>query len=162
MAASSDSVVNHVSKIRAQFPEADRAELEHYENAGTTADPAYQKLLFDKLYKVFVCRLDPWPDPLQRSLDGLNQHIYNTIQGRNEFEVTGVMKGWDRWADLPKIKVPTLTIGARYDEMDPEDMRKMATLMPKGQSWISETGSHLAMYDDQHNYFNALLKFLKA
>lgn len=69
---------------------------------------------------------------------------------------------WDRWADLPKIKVPTLTMGARYDEMDPDDMRKMATLMPKGQSWISETGSHFAMYDDQQNYFTALLKFLKS
>jgi proline iminopeptidase len=59
------------------------------------------------------------------------------------------MKGWDRWADLPKIKVRTLTMGARYDEMDPEDMRKMATLVAHGQSWISETGSHFAMYDDQ-------------
>jgi proline iminopeptidase len=161
MAASSDSFLNHVSKIRAQFPKAVLAELERYENANKTEDPAYQKLLLDKLYKVFICRLDPWPDPVQRSLDGWNQHVYNAIQGRNEFEVTGVMKGWDRWADLPKIKVPTLTLGARYDEMDPEDMRKMATLMPKGQSWISETGSHFAMYDDQQNYFRTLLKFLK-
>jgi proline iminopeptidase len=72
------------------------------------------------------------------------------------------MKGWDRWADLPKIKVRTLTMGARYDEMDPEDMRKMATLLPQGEAWISETGSHFAMYDDQQNYFKALLNFLKA
>ena len=162
MAASSDSFLNHVSKIRAQFPEADRAELERFENANKTEDPAYQKLLLDKLYKVFICRLDPWPDPVSRSLEGWNQHVYNAIQGRNEFEVTGTMKGWDRWAALPKIKVPTLTLGAHYDEMDPEDMRRMATLMPKGQSWISETGSHFAMYDDQQNYFNAVLKFLKA
>jgi proline iminopeptidase len=161
MAASSDSFLNHVSKIRAQFPATDRAELERYENANKTEDPAYQKLLLDKLYKVFICRLDPWPDPVSRSLEGWNQHVYNVIQGRNEFEVTGTMKGWDRWADLHKIEVPTLTLGARYDEMDPEDMRKMANLMPKGQSWISETGSHFAMYDDQQNYFHALLKFLK-
>jgi proline iminopeptidase len=162
MAASSKSFLAHVSKIRAQFPEADRAELERYENANKTEDPAYQKLLLDKLYKVFICRLDPWPDPVSRSLEGWNQHVYNAIQGRNEFEVTGTMKGWDRWADLHKIAVPALTLGARYDEMDPDDMRKMATLMPKGKSWISETGSHFAMYDDQQNYFNALLKFLKA
>ncbi|MBB5060579.1 proline iminopeptidase [Granulicella aggregans] len=162
MAASSDSFLYHVSKIRAQFPESDRAELERYENANETEDPAYQKLLLNKLYKVFICRLDPWPDPVSRSLDGWNQHVYNAIQGRNEFEVTGTMKGWDRLADLHKIKVHSLTIGARYDEMDPEDMRKMATLMPRGQSWISETGSHFAMYDDQQNYFNAVLKFLKA
>jgi proline iminopeptidase len=52
------------------------------------------------------------------------------------------MKGW---ADLPKIKVRTLTIGARYDEMDPEDLRKMAALPPQGEAWTSERGSHFAM-----------------
>jgi proline iminopeptidase len=52
-------------------------------------------------------------------------------------------------------------MGARYDEMDPEDMRRMATLVAHGQSWISETGSHFAMYDDQQNYFRALLTFLQ-
>jgi proline iminopeptidase len=95
---------------------------------------------------------------VQRSLDGWNQHVYNVLQGRSEFEASGRMKDWDRWADLPKFKVRTLTLGARYDEMDPEDMRKMATLMPQGQSWISQTGSHFAMYDDQQNYFRALFE----
>jgi hypothetical protein len=27
----------------------------------------------------------------------------------------------------------------------------MATLLPQGEAWISETGTHFAMYDDQHN-----------
>ena len=102
MAASSQSFLSHVSKIRRQFPEADRAELERYENENKTDEPAYQKLLLDKLYKAFLCRLDPWPDPVLRSLEGWNQHVYKVIQGRNEFEVTGTMKGWDRWTDLHK------------------------------------------------------------
>lgn len=162
MAASTDSFVRHVSKIRAQFPPEIQAKLKFYENANQTDDPAYQELLFEKLYKTFICRLDPWPDPVQRSLGGWNQKVYRVLQGRSEFEATGRMKGWDRWADLPKIKVRTLTMGARYDEMDPEDMRRMATLFPHGEAWISETGSHFAMYDDQQNYFKALLAFLKA
>jgi proline iminopeptidase len=162
MAASADSFVKHVTKLRSQFPADVRAKLEFYENANRTDDPVYQNLLFEKLYKIFICRLDPWPDPVQRSLSGWNQHVYQVLQGRSEFEATGRMKGWDRWADLPKIKVRTLTMGARYDEMDPEDMRKMATLLPQGEAWISETGSHFAMYDDQQNYFKALLGFLKA
>jgi hypothetical protein len=41
-------------------------------------------------------------------------------------------------------------------------MRRMATLSPRGEAWISETGSHFAMYNDQQNYFRALLGFLKA
>ena len=161
MAASADSFVKHVSKIRAQFRADLRDQLAYYENANRTDDPAYQTLLFDKLYKVFICRLDPWPDPVSRSLEGWNQNVYHVLQGRSEFEATGRMKGWDRWADLPKITVRTLTMGARYDEMDPEDMRRMATLMQRGEAWISETGSHFAMYDDQQNYFIALLNFLK-
>jgi proline iminopeptidase len=139
MAASADSFVKHVSKLRAQFPADVRAKLEFYENANKTDDPEYQRLLFDKVYKIFICRLDPWPDPVLRSLGGWNQHVYRVLQGRNEFEA----------------------MGARYDEMDPEDMRKMGSLIPHGQAWISETGSHFAMYDDQRNYFEALLGFLK-
>lgn len=72
------------------------------------------------------------------------------------------MKGWDRWEDLHRIQVPTLVLGAQYDEMDSADLKRMATLMPKGQSWISATGSHFAMYDDQRNYFRTLLRFLRS
>jgi proline iminopeptidase len=46
--------------------------------------------------------------------------------------------------------------------MDPEDLRKMVTLLPQGEAWTSETGSHFAMYDDQQIYLKALLRFLKA
>jgi proline iminopeptidase len=136
--------------------------LKFCEDANETDDPAYQELLFEKLYKAFICRLDPWPDPVQRSLGGWNQRVYRVLQGRSEFEATGRMKGWDWWTDLLKIRVRTLTMGARCDEMDPDDMRRIATLLPHGEAWISETGSHFAMYDDQQNYFRALLAFLKA
>jgi proline iminopeptidase len=126
MAASTDSFVKHVTKLRSQFPAEVRAKLEFYESTNRTDDPVYQNLLFEKLYKIFICRLDPWPDPVQRSLDGWNQHVYKVLQRRSEFEATGRIKGWNRWADLPKIKVRTLTMGARYDEMDPEELRKTA------------------------------------
>ena len=44
--------------------------------------------------------------------------------------------------------------------MDPEDMKKMATLMPNASSFICQQGSHLCMWDDQAFYFENLLKFL--
>lgn len=160
MAASVASYLKWVQKLRSQFPAEIQSELSRYESEGKTEDPGYQKLLLEKVYKEFICRLDPWPDPLMRSLNGWNQHVYNTIQGRSEFEVTGTLKGWDRWKDLPRIQVRSLMLGARHDEMDPDDLRKMAKLMPKGSAWISERGSHFAMYDDQQNYFKALLNFL--
>ena len=53
-------------------------------------------------------------------------------------------------------------MGATYDEMDPEDMIKMAKLMPNAVSAICPNGSHLALWDDQAVYFDHLLRFLKS
>jgi proline iminopeptidase len=83
------------------------------------------------------------------------------MQGPNEFLVTGTFKDWDRWGDLPKIHVPTLVIGARYDEMNPRDIRRMGELIPYSRVKICKNGSHMAMYDDQESYIKALIKFIK-
>jgi proline iminopeptidase len=46
--------------------------------------------------------------------------------------------------------------------MDPEDMRRMARMMPNARAAICPNGSHLTMWDDQAVYFHHLLGFLKA
>ena len=84
------------------------------------------------------------------------------MQGKSEFVVTGNLKDWERWDRLHEIKTKTLTMGARYDEMDPEDMKKMATLMPNATSAICPNGSHMCLWDDQDVYFRHLLGFLRA
>lgn len=53
-------------------------------------------------------------------------------------------------------------MGARCDEMDSEEMRRIASLMPNAHAVISDKGSHLCMYDDQEWYFRELISFLKA
>jgi len=83
------------------------------------------------------------------------------MQGKSEFLVTGNLKDWERFDRLHEIKVKALTIGAAHDEMDPEDMKKMATLMPNASYAYCPNGSHLDMWDDQATYFKHLLGFLK-
>jgi hypothetical protein len=53
-------------------------------------------------------------------------------------------------------------LGAKFDEMSPEDLQQMADSMPNARAWISENGSHMAMYDGQIAYFRKLLTFLKS
>ncbi len=84
------------------------------------------------------------------------------MQGRSEFLMTGNLKGWERWDSLAGIHTRTLTIGSRYDEMDPRDMERLAKLLPGGQFAYCPNGSHLCMWDDQKIYFEHLLRFLKA
>jgi proline iminopeptidase len=46
--------------------------------------------------------------------------------------------------------------------MDPTFLEMMATRIPRGSSYICENGSHMAMYDDQEAYFEALTDFLSS
>jgi proline iminopeptidase len=74
--------------------------------------------------------------------------------------LSGALSNWDRTADLPKITVPTLMIGARYDTMDPKAMEKMSKLVPHGRYLFCPNGSHLAIYDDQKIYMEGVIRFL--
>jgi proline iminopeptidase len=64
-------------------------------------------------------------------------------------------------ADLGQITVPVLTIGGRYDTMDPACMEKIAGLVGNGRFLYCANGSHMAMYDDQETYFASLTKFVE-
>ena len=161
MTASIASYVEYVNKLRAALPPEVLAVLVKYEAKGDYENAEYQEVMFKEVYGRHVCRLDPWPDPVARAFKHISPQVYNTMQGPNEFVVTGTFKDWDRWNDLARIHVPTLVIGARYDEMNPDDIRKMGTLLPNSRVAICENGSHLAMWDDQEAYFKALIGFLR-
>ncbi|MEO8031800.1 MAG: proline iminopeptidase-family hydrolase [Gemmatimonadota bacterium] len=161
MTASIDSYVSYVGELRKALPADVRATLDKYESKGQYEAPEYQQIMLSQVYSRHVCRLDPWPEPVARAFSHLAAPVYNTIQGPNEFVVTGTMKGWDRWKDLPGLKMPTLLIVGRYDEMNPADIQKMGTLIPDSKVVICEKGSHLSMWDDQETYFAALIPWLK-
>ena len=106
--------------------------------------------------------VETWPDPFNRAFKHMNPEVYVPMQGQSEFGVSGnaKLKNWDRKSDLLKISVPTLLIGAKYDTMDPEHMQWVASQVQNGRYLYCPNGSHLAMYDDQKNYFNGLIKFI--
>ncbi len=125
--------------------------------------PLYQELLMNKLYTQVLCRipLENWPEPIMRAFKKVNHTIYVQMQGVDEFHVTGNFKNWEMWDRLPNIKVPTLVIGGMKDEMNPDDIKKEGQLIPNSRTYLCPNGSHLSMYDDQLNYFNNIIAFLK-
>jgi proline iminopeptidase len=161
MVASVPAYMRYADHLRRQFPPETARKMEEYESKNDFDAPEYQKIIFEQIYAKHLCRLNPWPEPIGRSLKFFNTKIYNYLQGPNEFMITGKLKNWDRTADLGKVKTRTLVMGARYDEMDPDEMRRIAGKMPNARAVISEQGSHLCMYDDQEWYFYELIRFVK-
>lgn len=161
MTAGMQSLLQHLDTIKQQLPPASLAKLLELEAKEAYDAPEYQKIMMEDLYPKVICRITPWPDSVERAFRHANEKIYHQMQGKSEFLMTGNLKDWERWDRLHEIKVKTLTMGAKYDEMNPEDIKKMARLMPNARAAICEQGSHLAMWDAQADYFGHLLKFLK-
>ena len=138
------------------------AEIRQIEAKKDFDNPRYMALLEPNFYAEHLCRLPRLPEPAARSFSKENRSLYVTMQGPSEFGASGKLVNWDRVADLPKLTVPVLSIGGKYDTMDPAHMRMIATKVQRGNSLICPQGSHMSMYDDQQTYFTGLLKFLHA
>jgi proline iminopeptidase len=159
MTASIPSYEKYAATILAELSEDDRKTLAKYEAAGNYEAPEYMEIMFGKVYAQHLLRME-WPEPVNRAFRKFSQKIYNTMQGPNEFVISGNLKTWDRWADLKKIDVPTLIITGKHGTMNPEDIKRMGTLIPHSRVVITE-GSHMEMYDAQDQYFRELVKFVK-
>jgi proline iminopeptidase len=148
------------------MPAMDQGQLrlvQEMEATHRTEDPRYMAALVPMHYEQHFLRrpFADWPEPVLRSINHANQHVYALMQGPSELGASGRLADWDRSADLHLIHVPTLVIGARYDTMDPNWMHAMANRLPHGQYLYCAQGSHMAMYDDQDCYFAGVIRFLR-
>lgn len=147
--------------LRSQMRQSFLDSVNVYETKGNYQDPVYQEMVFREYYTKHLCRLPEWPDPVLRSFKHVNSEVYVMMQGPSEFKVGGRLLSWDRWNDLKNISVPTLMIGAKFDTMDPEDMRKQSEMVQQGRYLFCPKGSHLAMWDDQQVYMNGVINFIR-
>jgi len=139
------------------------AEIKQIEAKGEFEKPRYMELLIPHHYIHHILRMpaEQWPDPVNRAFKRLNPAVYVLMQGPSELGASGKLVSWDRTADLGKITVPTLVIGAQHDTMDPKHMEWMAGALGKGRYLYCPNGSHMAMYDDQKVYFTGLVQFIR-
>src|SRR5688500_16443425 len=135
------------------------AEIQRIEAAKDFQNPRYMQLLMPHHYEKHILRMPAaeWPDPVNRAFVHMNQKIYVPMQGPSELGASGKLERWDRTADLGKITVPTLVIGAQHDTMDPAHMKWMADQLPRGRYLHCPDGSHMAMYDDQATYMRGVI-----
>jgi proline iminopeptidase len=147
------------------MPAMDQAALKEilaFETKKDYEHPRYMELLMPNYYVHHILRMpaEQWPDPVNRAFAKLNKQIYVLMQGPSEMGASGRLEKWDRTADLSKVTVPTLVIGASHDTMDPKHMEGIAKAVKNGTFLLCPNGSHMAMYDDQRTYFDGLIEFL--
>ncbi len=147
------------------LPEVDPdalAEIRGLEASGRTEEPRYLELLVEHYYVHHILRMAAadWPEPIQRMFGHVNEAVYRTLWGPSELIGTEKLADWDRTADLHRITVPTLVVGATHDTMDPSHMRAVADAVADGTYLHCAAGSHLVLYDDPAPFVEGLTEFI--
>jgi proline-specific peptidase len=159
--ASMPQFVVEANRLRAELPPEVQATLSKHETAGTTEDPAYQDAMM-VFYGRHICRLDPWPDYVNRSLEKFmqSQEVYGTMWGASEFHVTGTLKDWDITHRLNEIRVPALVLGGRYDEVTPALTGALHSGIADSEWIIFENSAHLPHAEETERYMQVVSSFL--
>jgi proline-specific peptidase len=153
--------VAEANRLLAELPEDAHATIRRHEEAGTTSDPEYEQAA-EPFYKRHVCRLEEWPDYVQRSFQFIAEHgvVYNTMNGPSEFHVIGTLKDWDITDRLGEIRLPTLVITGEHDEATPAINKTVSSAIPGAESVIYPNASHMAHVEDPEGYMRVLDDFL--
>jgi len=164
LASTSASIPQFMAEARAlieQMPEPARTTLIELGDQGAYDDPDYLAAV-DVFYNRHLCRMQPWPEAFQKSaaqMDG-NQ-TYLTMNGPTEFDVIGLLREWDRTADLGTITVPTLITCGRYDEITPACSQTILEGLPNARLEIFEHSAHVAHLEEGERFAGVVERFLR-
>ena len=134
------------NRLRGELPRDVQTTLYEHEAAGTTDDPAYQEAIrvFDLRH---ICRIDPWPEFLQRALERPPVGDFN-------------LDDWDIRMRLEEIHIPTLITSGRHDIATPIQVEVLRDGIA-GSEWVLfEASSHYAHAEEPNRYLSVVDDFL--
>jgi proline iminopeptidase len=137
------------------FPEV----LERHEAKGEFQDPEYLQAVRE-FYRRHLCRLPVWPPELTHTLERMSGPKYGTMNGPNEFTITGTIRDIDLTPRLGEIRVPTLVTAGKYDEVTPTVAESVHRGIRGSELAIFEESSHTAFWEERGRYMETLRSFL--
>jgi L-proline amide hydrolase len=148
-------------RLKRELPVDVQAILDEHEAAGTLDSPEYQSAQM-AFYARHVCRV-PYPDCVLRTFAGVAEHpdVYMTMQGPNEFVITGTLKHWDISDRLGEIDVPTLITAGAYDEFTPVQAEALHAGIAGSELVTFEDASHMQFVEEPEGYRELVAEFLE-
>jgi proline-specific peptidase len=159
--ASIFEAVRDLEKHRQALPQDVLETLVRCETEGNYENSQYGEIV-EALMNRHFCRLDPWPDPLMRTMENAeaSQMVYETMWGPNEFFASGNLQTWDRTDRLGEIKCPTLVICGAHDLYGPACLETLYRGIAGSEAHVFEQSSHLAHLEEPDHFFDVLRDFL--
>ena len=147
--------LDDVTRYRKLLPVDVQRVLDQHERNGTTDSAEYEAAVM-VFYRRHLCRLNPWPECLQRAMDESGDDVYETLWGASEFHITGTLRNYDCTARLPDIRVPTLFTCGQYDEATPTTVGRFRTLIPGALHAVFENSAHVPHLEDTTEFLKTV------
>ena len=146
-------------ELLAELPDEVQETIRRHEQHRYTGCLEYAAAILP-FYKRHVCRMEPWPDGLERSFAGANLEIYEYMAGPSEFAIVGTLKDWDVTDRLGEIDVPTLLTCGEHDELRPAHAEEMQRRIPNAELEVFPGASHCTMAELPEAYRARIAEFL--
>jgi proline iminopeptidase len=148
-------------RLRATLPRDVQKTLDYYEARGEFTAPEYLTAV-QAFYDQFLFRGKELPDALLRSMANVDgNQVYATMNGPNEFSVTGTLATWNRTSRLPELRLPVLLTRGRFDEFDARCVDVLERRLPHTERAEFMHSAHFAMLEEERAYVATLRSFLR-
>ena len=156
--ASIPAFAAETKRLKESLPADVQETLDHHEASGTTQHDAYVEATM-AYFTQWVCRRDPFPDHVMRSLTNIRDEVYGAMQGP-EWNITGNLKDWDVTDRLGELDLPVLITSGHYDEMVPALVQPLQERIRGAAFVLFEESAHMAMAEEPERYLRVVESFL--
>ena len=151
-----------MERLKNSLPAETLRVMELHERKGTLQSPEYLAAV-EVFYRNFLCRLPQWPKEVQHSLEMCTKRpVYGLMNGPNEFTITGSIRSIDLSKQLSEIRVPTLVLGGRYDEVTPVVAEQIRSGIPGARRVEFSRSSHMPFWEERPEFVRTVLEFLRS
>lgn len=141
-----------------QLPDSLKDVIKDCERSGDFGNPKYQEAM-TIYYQKHLCRINPWPEYLNKAFDNFGAEVYNTMWGPSEFTVTGTLRDADVIDKFSNINLPILLTCGEFDESTPEANKHFASLNSNAKVVVIEDASHEHHIEKSAEYLKILRNF---
>jgi proline iminopeptidase len=142
-----------------QLPEDVRDTIRSCEEKEEYVSPAYQEAMMT-FYKKHLCRMDPWPECLNRTMEKMGTGVYEYMWGPSEFTITGTLKNADLTGRLEELDIPVLFTCGEYDEATPSATRLYQSKIKGSKMYEFKGASHSHHLEKPEEYIKVIREFI--
>jgi proline-specific peptidase len=133
--------------------------FEQLDETGSFDHPDYRRIEAEYFDRHFYRGPKPRAE-LERMQAERAPDVYATMQGPNEWTVTGKLRGWDVRDGLHEIDVPALVVRGRHDMCTETIAATLVRGIPDVREVVLEHSSHTPVLEESERYLAVVSAFL--